>query len=122
MSELTTPFRAWWDRDTDVVRVDWAPGSVVDLPAAQAATAAVRALGRDRVQLMIDIRGVKVFEHEARGHFLHDQAGGTAIALLAGSAVNRMLANFFIGMQRLAVPVKMFTAEEAALRWLHEQR
>jgi hypothetical protein len=72
--------------------------------------------------MLVDIRGIKVFDRAARTFFLDDQGGSAAMALLAGSAVNKMLANFFIGMRRLSIPVKMFTDPAAALAWLREQR
>lgn len=44
-----------------------------------------------------------------------------AVALVAGSASTRMLANFFLGLKRGAIPVRMFTSETDALAWLVAQ-
>jgi hypothetical protein len=72
--------------------------------------------------LLVDIRGLATLDREGRAHFRGDYGGTSRVALLADSALNRMLANFFIGMQRLPVPIRMFTDEAAALAWLREQR
>lgn len=122
MSQQAPPFRVWWDGTAEIVQVEWADGALVDLPAARAATTAVRELGRDRVRMLVDSRGVKVFGRDARAHFLADQADSIAMALIAGSAVNKMIANFFIGMHRQPMPMRMFTDHDAAIAWLHEQR
>jgi hypothetical protein len=122
MEPQAAPFRVWWDETAEVAQVLWTPGSTVDLAAAQASADAVRGLGHGDVRMLVDIRGIKVFDRAARTFFLDDQGGSAAMALLAGSAVNKMLANFFIGMRRLSIPVKMFTDPAAALAWLREQR
>jgi hypothetical protein len=122
VSGTVAPFRVWWDAAARIVRVEWRPGTRGDLEAARAATAAVRDLGVGPVPMLIDIRGVAALDREGRAHFREDYAGASRVALLAGSAVNRMLANFFIGMQRLPVPIRMFTDEAAAVAWLREQQ
>ena len=71
--------------------------------------------------MLVDTRGIKAFDRDARAHFLADQGGSRAMALLVGSAVNRMLANFFMGMHKQAIPVRMFTDRASAIAWLHEQ-
>lgn len=116
------PFELWWDESAEVVQLRWATGAVVDEAAAEASTRAVRALGRDGVLLLVDARAITTFERGARTHFLADQAGSVAMALLVESAVNRMIANFFIGMHRQPVPVKMFTDVPSAVAWLHDLR
>ena len=105
-----------------VARCDIAPGSTCGLAEARGITDALHALGRGRVPLLVDMPEMGRFEGDAREHFVHDQGGVTAVALLAGSPVSRMLANFFIGVQRLPVPIRMFTDQAAALQWLEKQR
>lgn len=43
-----------------------------------------------------------------------------AVALLIGSPVSRVIGNFFIGLNKPSFPVKIFTAEAAAVAWLKE--
>jgi hypothetical protein len=122
MDQRSAPFSVWHDETADVVQVDWAAGAVVDRAAAEASTEAVRALGQDGALMLVDTRQIKAFDRDARAHFLADQGGSRAMALLVGSAVNRMIANFFMGMHKQAIPVRMFTERDPAIAWLHEQR
>ncbi len=118
----TAAFRVWWDDDARVARVEWLPGSRGDLATVKAVTAAILRLARGPVPLLVDIRHMAAFEREARAHLLDDYGGASRVALLAGSAVNRMVANFFIGMKRLPVPIRMFTDRTEAITWLREQQ
>ena len=40
------------------------------------------------------------------------------IALLGSSPVDRVIANFFLGISKVPCPTKFFTAEREALAWL----
>ena len=40
------------------------------------------------------------------------------IALLGASAVDRVIANFALGVSSVPVPTKFFTSADAALAWL----
>src|SRR5690242_1046510 len=115
-------FRVFWDDRARVAVTEWAPGSVCGLAEAAAVTTEVKALGRGPVPILVDMRGMARLERPAREHFIGDQGGVSAIALLAGSAVNRMIANFFIGLKRMPIPIRIFTDRDAALFWLDEHR
>jgi hypothetical protein len=115
-------YRVFWDEQARVMIVEWAPGSVCGLTEAAAVTAEISAMGHGLAPLLVDMRGMAQLERPAREHFIGDQGGTTAIALLTGSAVNRMIANFFIGMKRMPVPIRLFTDRDVALHWLAEHR
>ena len=117
--ELDT-HRVWWDEDARVARTDWFPGSVATAKEAKEVTDAIRTLGRGPVPLLVDMRGMSRLERSAREHFVRDQCGVTAIALLADSPLTRMMANFFVGIRRTPVPVRMFTDKSTALAWLRD--
>jgi len=42
----------------------------------------------------------------------------TAVALLVGSPVTRVMANFFISINKPAIPTQLFTSEVEAVAWL----
>ena len=115
-------FRVLWDDELRVARVEWAPGSICGEHEARASRTMVEALGHEPVLLLVDMRGMAKFERPAREYYAATQDGITAMALLAGSPVNRMLANFFIGLRKAAGPMRMFTDEAAAVAWLEQQR
>lgn len=115
-------FRVWWDEAARVSRTEWAPGAVCGLAEAQGSTAAVQALGRGVAPALIDMRQMSKIDRAAREHFTNSPGDVSAVGLLVGSAVSKMIANFMIGMQRMPFPVRMFTDESAALGWLDDNR
>ncbi|MDH5606153.1 MAG: hypothetical protein OEY93_04640 [Anaerolineae bacterium] len=42
----------------------------------------------------------------------------TAAAVVIGSPVSRVIGNFFLGLNRPEIPLRLFDEEEAALAWL----
>lgn len=110
-----------WDEATGVARTDWHPGAVCGINEARAVDAEIRALGKGRVLSLVDLRQVDTIDRPAREFFMDSNAHYRAVALVAGSASTRMLANFFMGLKRGAIPVRMFTSEDEALAWLAVQ-
>jgi len=90
-------------------------------PAQFAPTEDLARLGRGAVPILVDMRELTKFERGAREHYVSVQETVSAIALLVESPVTRMMANFFIGMRRVATPMKMFADSSEAVAWLHEQ-
>lgn len=113
------PFRVWWDEAAHVLRGDWAPGTVCGEAEAVASTQQIRALGRGPVPLLVDIREMKRLDRGAREHYKIDKGGASAMALLVGSAMTMMIANFFMRTDAGATPTRMFTSEAEAIAWLH---
>jgi len=111
-----------WDEAERVVRFVWAPGSVCNEQEARIGTAAIRALGKGAVPMLVDMRQMKKLERDAREYYKTDKAGVSAMALLVGSPVTKMLANFFMRTDTDTTPTRMFTDEALAVTWLHEQR
>lgn len=122
MSEAEVCFKVTWDDEAGIARTDWLPGSVCRVEEAVAVTDAIRGLARGPVPVCVDMREMAKLERSAREHFVSDQGGTKAIALLAGSPVTKMMANFFIGMRRMPVPIQMFTDEVEAITWLRAHR
>lgn len=93
---------------------------LVDAREAIAATA--RLTGGKRVPVMVDTRGLRRESKEARDHFLSAEAAqvASAVALIVGSPVSRMIANFFLRSGKLPTPTRLFTDEAEAAAWLLE--
>lgn len=121
MDDEARPFRVWWDDEAGVARTQWQQGAVCTMSDAQALDAEVRALGRGAVPTLADLHNLASIDRAAR-EFLNDSDAYSATAFLVGSAATRMMANFFLGLQRGKSPNKMFTAESEALAWLQAQR
>ena len=77
--------------------------------------------GRKRSRVLVDMRGVRSQTREARHHFAASTAAQRAtlcVALLIGSPVSRVLANFYLRLGPQIIPTQLFTSERAAIDWL----
>jgi len=45
----------------------------------------------------------------------------TDIALIVDNPYKKMIGNFFMGLNKLPIPTRLFTTEESALLWLEKQ-
>ncbi len=79
--------------------------------------------GRQRNLVLVDMRGVRSQSREARQYFAGPEAGRAtlAVALLVGSPLSRVLANFFLRLMPQKWPTALFNDEQAAIAWLREQ-
>ena len=114
-------YRVSWDDAAGIARTDWLAGAVCGLAEAQAVDAEITALDRGKVLLLVDLCEVGSMDRSAREFFMDQNERYRAIALFVGSPATRMLANFFLGLKRGSIPVKMFVAEAEAIAWLHRQ-
>ena len=114
-------YRVSWDESAGVACTDWLPGAICGLEEARAVDAEIHDLGKGRVLSLVDLREVDSIDRPAREYFMNNSAGYRAVALVASSAATRMLANFFMGLKRGPIPVRMFTTKADALVWLKTQ-
>lgn len=99
----------------------WESGAHVTAQDAEEALAAeVAALAGRRMPLLARLNGVASMDRDARRVFgsASPDSGITALALLATSPVQRVVANFFLTINPPAIPARMFTDEPSARRWL----
>ena len=72
--------------------------------------------------LLVDFKNMKSQTKECRDYFAKDPdhaATHSSAALVVNSAVTRMIANFFIGLNKAVKPVRLFDDRESAIQWLH---
>lgn len=100
-------------------------GSQMQLADAQENVAAITTLtGNTRMPILVDMRGVRSQSREAREYYGSAEATLTtlAVALLIGSPVSRVLANFFLRLtSKQRYPTRLFTDEASAIAWLLDQ-
>lgn len=104
-----------------IVRADIFPGVEQTLEDAKEQVAAVWKVGHGRKRpVLVDMREVKSLSREARVYYANDETARfrSASALLVSSAVTRVLASFFLGLNKPNHPVRLFTSEDEALDWL----
>jgi hypothetical protein len=104
-----------------ILRLQWARGVVIDAPNAQRAMDRVNEMCAGRpTPLLIDMATTESVSRAARAVFAK-RCDASAIALLGSSAVDRVLANFFLGVNSAPVPTRFFTNSDEAVRWLASQ-
>ncbi len=79
--------------------------------------------GNRRSPVLVDSRGVRWQTREAREYFVGPEAAEatSAVALLVGTPVSRVLGNFFLRFEKHRFPTALFSDEDSAVRWLLEQ-
>ena len=120
-AEFTHPkFRMWLPPD-GVVRLVWAPHVPSGLEDATAAIEAMRELTGDRqAPLLVDMTDAGPQDRSARMEFIRRHEVVSAVALIAGNPLSRMMANFFINVSKPKAPTRLFEDEAAAFAWLKE--
>lgn len=103
-----------------IVRLITDPQAEETLADAQANVRAVATIGKQRRPLLVDMRQLKSQSREARTYYGSTEVAKTtsAIALLIGSRVSTIIANFVISLTKSNIPTKLFTDETEALAWL----
>lgn len=81
-----------------------------------------RLIGKNKAPLIVDNREIKSISKEARDHFSisNRESSVSAIAIIIDSSLSRMVANFYLGINKPKVPVKLFNQEELAVKWCKE--
>jgi hypothetical protein len=106
--------------DSDMIRLSWTDGITITEEAARIAAGFVNQISADRRRPMIvDMALTAQVTRQARTVFLEPGAA-SIIALLGKSPVDRVIANFVLGVSNLPCPTKFFTSEEAAIAWIRQ--
>ena len=104
--------------DVGILRLTWERGASITEADAEAAMAKVDALsGTSRHPMLVDMATTADVSRGARAVFGRP-CQASRIALLGSSPVDRVLANFFLGIHKVPCPTKFFTSEADALAWL----
>lgn len=118
--ETTRKARLWLGQD-GVARVIWEPGAEVTLDDARETMAAYLKINKGkRRPLLIDTKTMRSLAREARSYYAGEEAASvaSAVAILVGTPVSRVLGNFYIGLSNPRLPSRLFTSEGEALKWL----
>jgi hypothetical protein len=74
----------------------------------------------EKFPLLIDARGIKSITREARSFFTTNgrETNTIAFAIVIDSSVSKVVGNFFLGINKPAVPTRLFLNENLAIQWL----
>ena len=118
-SVITHPKFRMWLRPDGIVQLVWAPGAAMGLDDALAATDAMTQLtGGRRTPLLVDAHDAGPQDRPARTEFARRSDLASAVALLVGTPLSRIMGNFFLSVSRPMAPTRLFDDEASALAWL----
>lgn len=110
-----------WKGEDGIVRTKVKPGSDVSVENARENSNAVNALYTDRkFPLLIDSRGIRSMTRDARNQFTTKgrETNTMAFAIIIDSSLSKVIGNFFLGINKPAVPTRLFDNETEAESWL----
>ena len=109
-----------WMGDDCIVRTVVKPGIDIGISEARKNSEIVNSLiVEGKSPLIVDNRKIKSITKDARDRFsIKDrETNVSAIAIIIGSSLSRMIANFYLGINKPKIPVKLFNSEEKAVQW-----
>jgi hypothetical protein len=118
---ITQPKFRIWLRPDGIVQLVWNPRTTVLLEDATAALQAMAKLTRgQRSPLLVDMHDTGPLDRPTRAELTRRSDLQAAVALIVGTPLTRMMANFFLSVNRPAFPTRMFDDEASAVAWLLE--
>jgi hypothetical protein len=110
-----------WKGPDGIVRTKVKPGYDITIRDAQENSVAVNSFASDKkFPLMIDSRDIHSMTREAREFFSTRgrETNINSMAVIIRSPISRVIGNFFLGINKPAVPTRLFDNERDAALWL----
>jgi hypothetical protein len=116
---ITHPKFRMWLRPDGIVQMVWVTKAASDLDDATAAISALNELtdGR-RSRLLVDLHDSGQQTRPARLEFTRRGDLVSAVALIVGTPLSRIMGNFFLSVSKPPYPVRLFDNEASGLAWL----
>ncbi|WP_411375134.1 STAS/SEC14 domain-containing protein [Arthrobacter sp. MPF02] len=104
--------------DGGILQLRWPRGSSISEADAESAMRRVNEVCGDiRRPMLVDMATTERVSRGARAVFGR-RCQASRIALLGSSPVDKVMANFALGVSRLPCPTRFFTSREEAMAWL----
>jgi hypothetical protein len=108
-----------WLQPDGIVQLVWAPRTTVLLEDATAALEEMAQLTGGRPSpLLVDMRDTGPLDRPTRAELTRRSDLQSAVALIVGTPLSRMMANFFLSVSKPPFPTRLFNNETSALAWL----
>ncbi len=124
IKEETSTQKIYWDSENEIVWGELLADITTEKLAKENIDAQERirnSMNKEKTRVIIDMSAVFEISKEARDYFANERTASIqrATALLIGSAVSRIIGNFFLGLNKPITPTRLFTDPEEAIKWLH---
>ena len=110
-----------WMGEDGIARTQVKPNSEITLNHAVENSKAVNSLFFDKkFPILIDSRGIRSMTRDAREYFSTRgrDTNTCAFGIVIKSPLSRAVGNFFLGINKPAVPSRLFDNEDNAIEWL----
>ncbi len=118
-SVITHPKFRMWLRPDGIVQVVWISRTTALLEDATATLEAMAQLtGGRRSPLLVDMRDTGPQDRATRAEWISRSDLQSAVALIVGTPLSRMLGNLLLRANKPPFPVRLFDNEASAVAWL----
>ncbi len=118
---VTHPKFRMWLRPDGIAVVVWAPGVTALLEDATACLDATEQVtGGRRSPLLVNMMDTGPQDRKTRAEWTRRNDLLSAVALVVGTPLSRVVGNLFLIANRQPLPVRLFDNEESALTWLKD--
>jgi hypothetical protein len=108
-----------WLRPDGIVQLVWAPRTTVLFEDATAALEAMAQLtGGRRSPLLVDMHDTGPLDRPTRAELTRRSDLQSAVGLIVGTPLTRMMANFFLSVNKPQFPTRLFDNEASSVAWL----
>ena len=121
MNKVITSIADMYLDEDDILRIRILPGVDVTLDRMKENyEASLRLLEGRKALVLTDATAEYKITEEAKAFAASDEAGRSRVALayLTASITNKLMFNLYLKIYKPVVPTRMFSSEDAALRWL----
>ena len=117
---ITHPKFRIWLRPDGIVQIQWAPQVEICLDDATAAIEAMTELtGGRQSPLLADLHDTGAQTRPARIELARRDDLVSAVAMIVGTPLSRIMWNFFLSVNRPRYATRLFDDEASAVAWLH---
>jgi len=119
--QKTSQGEVWMDED-GVLYQDYPPGTEINIEDSLGELSIYRSTYCKEVKrpIIVDLSNIKRVSKESRDMYSSEEMGDTisAAALIVSNPVSRILGNFYMGISKTRMPVRMFASSSDAKDWL----
>lgn len=119
----TTTAEIWLDEAEGILHGVFKAGAKETLTEAKENVAVAQGLAKGRkFGVLIDMSGIESISRDARNYYGGPEASSYSLgqALITRSVVGKLIANFFIGLNKTPHPVRLFNDRDDAIAWLKQ--